>query len=147
MWIYSIYGMFSVAVTGNTVWVRARNKKHLEALQHRFQFSGAILVTPPPNDYGWRVRLSRAVWERILIAMSREQTWDNFKGQVKKAKLTDAKYEKLLHDIWHLAFQYQIQKHPAILEHADSIEEVGRRMLNDGPDEELLRRMRRVDGY
>lgn len=130
MWIFTIYGFFSISTVGDVVWVRARNRLHLAALCRRFGHPGPILVTPPPSDYGWRLRLTRSEWLEDLILMAQEQDWTNFKGEAKKRRLVNAGFLLLLHRIWALCFDYQLavqrteRRRAAEVEHSASIEEV-----------------------
>lgn len=64
MWIFSRYGMFSIAAKGDNVEVRARCKKHLEKLSKRFEF---MLLKPKilqlkNRDYSFRIKLDKFVW-------------------------------------------------------------------------------------
>lgn len=116
MWLFTIYGFFSVVVKGNTVYVRARNKRHLINLKKRFRvWIGAVSIQEDVGtDYKWRIGVSRKTWGVISEYLAAEITWDNFKHKVKTSKLTDKAYLDVLHDVWFKMMQYQRRTHPKV---------------------------------
>ncbi len=53
--------------------MRARDERHLEALQKRFpRLNGQILVTPN-NDYRFRIKVDPIIWLDVVIELAREQ--------------------------------------------------------------------------
>lgn len=111
MWLFTRYGFFSIAAgrpdegAPEMVMVRARARKHLEALKRRFQTSMKKYRVEEHNDrdYKFRIILPKRVWEDTIATLAEEQTWSNFKGEAARfAK--DATYSHVLHKIWHLMF-------------------------------------------
>jgi hypothetical protein len=101
----TVLGFYSVsAVTQNRVAVRARSREHLENLRARFPRKlGKEPVHRLKNrDYPFRIYVDKHVWASIVGELVTEQTWSNFKGEVKKRKKTmvDAAYLGALHRVW-----------------------------------------------
>lgn len=114
IWIFSIYGFYSAsAVSGDRVAVRARSKRHLTNLLTRFDLSSKI-VRLRYRDYPYRVYLPKPVWMSIVAGIAEEQTWSNFKGEVKRRARSkvDRAYETALHRVWYemLRFQEALEK-------------------------------------
>lgn len=57
------------------------------------------LVHSPMRDYPWRIQLTKPAWKRVVVELVEEQTWSNFKNEVKRFGGRD-EYEKALHDVW-----------------------------------------------
>ena len=118
MWIFSIYGFYSVAAgEKNQLMVRSRMRQHLEALQRRFpkQLGNGKIVESRTNDYKFRLVVGRKAWESVVVELAKEQTWSNFKGQVAKNKDHMASgYEDALHRVWAImhGLQYQPPQPP-----------------------------------
>lgn len=91
MWVFSIYGFYSIACatkTGGTldpdnVMVRARCKEHLQNLQKRCpELASSKILSPPNRDYGYRLIVPKSTWLVALQEIAEEQTWENFKNEV-----------------------------------------------------------------
>jgi hypothetical protein len=109
MWLFTRLGFFSVSVQGQKVIIRARSKQHLQALRQRVGSRKWQIVASPHNDYGWRMVLTMEVWAGCVSELVKEQTWGNFKDEVKRFS-TDRDYLDALHDIWLVMFRYQNKK-------------------------------------
>lgn len=117
MWIFSIYGMYSIAcahkpdgsVDPETVMVRARRADHLRNLQKRFpSVAGADIATLPNRDYRYRLIVPKSNWAAVLVEMVSEQKWSNFKDQVVKHQgHAGAAYTRALHDVWKTMYHLQ----------------------------------------
>ena len=117
MWIFSIYGMYSIAcarrpdgsLDPETVMVRARRADHLRNLQKRFPaVAGADVVTLPNRDYRYRLIVPKSNWAAVLVEMVSEQKWSNFKDQVAKHQgHAGAVYTRALHDVWETMYHLQ----------------------------------------
>src|SRR6516165_1949779 len=90
MWIFTRYGFFSIAcarkpdgsLDPQTVMVRARCKRHLQALQSRFPgLDGFEIITLLNHDYRYRVVIPKDAWMAALTAIAAEQEWSNFKDE------------------------------------------------------------------
>jgi hypothetical protein len=117
LWIFSIYGMYSIAcarkpngsLDPDNVMVRARRADHLRNLQKRFlAMAGADIVTLPNRDYRYRLIVPKSNWAAALAEMAGEQKWSNFKDQVAKHQgRAGAAYTRALHDVWETMYQLQ----------------------------------------
>lgn len=112
MWLYTIYGFFSVVsarmtddpkspIDDRTFMVRARCKKHLENLQKRFAMSleNIPILKNIGTDYPYRMFVKKIDWLQIVGAITREVTFDNFKKAADKEQPNDD-YQRVLHDVW-----------------------------------------------
>lgn len=122
MWIFTKYGFFSAvcARTGDgrhgqpvdteRIMVRARVKKHIEALKERFpkEIGDCDIFEDHNTDYAFRMFVNKAVWVRVLAATAEETDYDNFKSKVARQQGPDgAPYEHALHEVW--AVMYRLQ--------------------------------------
>jgi hypothetical protein len=113
MWIFTVYGFFSISVPKNdktVVVVRARMPDHLENLRKRFPANlGSLNIADSSNtDYRYRMVVPKIIWEATLLAIQSEQDWDNFKDKVKENKEhVSSGYEFALHRIWAVMFRLQ----------------------------------------
>jgi hypothetical protein len=113
MWVFSRYGMVSVSAFKGKFNVRARDRKHLEALMERFtQMDAKILVTPK-RDYYFRIEVARDVWVKVVAEMAAEQTWGNFKNEVAVTRPQDEDYLDALHEVWEVMWNLQAKKERA----------------------------------
>jgi hypothetical protein len=107
MWLFTRYGFFSIAEAdngGSKLMVRARAKKHLEALQTRFPELAKLTILRRLNrDYKWRLIVPRAIWMSVVSEMTAEQTWSNVKDEVWRFN-KDAIYSNAMHSVWQLMF-------------------------------------------
>ncbi len=122
MWIFTKYGFYSAVcaregdgrhgrpVDTDRIMVRARLRGHLEALQHRFpdQFGNSKIVEFAGTDYAYRVFLDKALWSEVLVGLSEDLDYDNFKSEVARFQgRDDAGYEHALHDVWSIMYELQ----------------------------------------
>jgi hypothetical protein len=117
MWIFSIYGFYSIACADNpdgsldcdAVMVRARCKDHLKNLQARFpELTSSEIVSWPNRDYRYRLLVPKSTWVRALQGMAEEQEWNNFKNEVTKRQGRDGHaYGSALHDVWEILYLLQ----------------------------------------
>lgn len=117
MWLFTIYGFFSVAcirrkdgsVDDSQVSVRARSIKHLKSLQRRFgTLKGYKIVQLQNRDYRYRINIPKKIWADALFEMSNEQTWDNFKNAATtQAGGLDHVYVSALHAVWNRMLDLQ----------------------------------------
>ena len=110
MWLFTRYGFYSVAcaqkkdgsLDPSTLMVRARRKRHLQALQQRFvQLASAEIVVLRGRDYKYRLIVEKDSWIKIVADLASEQTWSNFKNEAARfggAGGTD--YIHALHEVW-----------------------------------------------
>ena len=121
MWIFSILGFYSIAcadkpgthgIDPDTVMVRARVRKHLTNLQHRFpSLAETKILTLPGRDYGFRLIVPKSVWVEVLKELAEEQNWSNFKSQAaKNMGQTSTDYTSALHDVWEVMYGLQVGK-------------------------------------
>jgi hypothetical protein len=122
MWIFTVYGFYSVAcadkqdedgnwcIDPDNLMVRARVKQHLENLKERFGLDGKI-VESSGTDYLFRMFVPKQVWAACLEEMAKEQSWSNFKSECEHHIGRVGKpYVNALHRIWHVMFGLQPQR-------------------------------------
>jgi hypothetical protein len=110
MWLFTIYGFYSVSVEGKTTSLRARLRKHLLALQERFPgLQKAEIITLPRRDYRYRIIVKNGVWAKVARALVREQTWSNFKTKAHEVNGND-EYVHALHAVWGEMFDLQYKE-------------------------------------
>lgn len=115
MWLFTKYGFFSVVcarqgdgrngrpVDRDRLMVRARLRSHLEALKERF---GGLLGQCDirefvGTDYAYRLFVDKANWAEVLVGLSDEIDYDNFKSKVARQQGREGEaYEEALHSIW-----------------------------------------------
>lgn len=119
MWLYLIYGFFSIAcaksddgITNdpNVIMIRVRIREHLENLKARFPdlLGKAKIVHSDDTDYAWRIIVPKSVWISVISQVVEEQTWSNYKSEVAKNKShLKSGFEKALHRVW--AIMYDLQ--------------------------------------
>jgi hypothetical protein len=107
MWLFTRYGFYSISVYDGKFTVRARLRKHLTVLQHRFPVLSKYQVeVMPERDYRYRLYVDRDVWENVVCELTREQTWGNFKSEVARFGGRD-EYERTLHEVWEVMHRLQ----------------------------------------
>jgi hypothetical protein len=93
MWVFTKYGFYSAVcarqgegkhghpVDPTRIMVRARVRKHLEALQRRFSdLIGDCEVRDfTGTDYAYRIFVDKPVWSQVLVGLNEELDYDNFK--------------------------------------------------------------------
>lgn len=115
MWLFTKHGFYSAVcarqgngshgqpVDPDRIMVRARVCSHLEALKERFcdlladceimEFAGA--------DYAYRIFVPKSVWSQVLVGLTEEMDYDNFKSKVGRHRgSAGAEYEHSLHEVW-----------------------------------------------
>jgi hypothetical protein len=115
MWVFTKYGFYSAVcarqgdgrhsqpVDPDRIMVRARVRKHLDALRERFpdllvrcqihEFAG--------TDYAYRLFVDKPVWSQVLAGLADETDYDNFKTEVARHQgRAGAAYEHSLHEVW-----------------------------------------------
>lgn len=115
MWIFTKYGFYSSvcarqgdgghgqAVDPGRVMVRCRLKDHLEALQDRFGdlLGGCEIREFTGTDYAFRIFVDKDIWVRVLVELTEEMDYDNFKSAVARHQGPGGDdYEFSLHDVW-----------------------------------------------
>jgi len=129
MWIFTKHGFFSAVcarqgdgshdrpVDPDRIMVRARLRRHLEALKGRFPdpLNGCEIQESASTDYAFRIFTSKQGWAQVMAALAEETDYDNFKSEVARHQgRAGAAYEHLLHDVWSVMHRLQKQV-PAIL--------------------------------
>jgi hypothetical protein len=104
MWVFTTDGFFSAVQKGDWLVVRARSEADIRRLQAKT--GGAVLHTPPPNDYEWRIRMAPAVWAEYVRSAAESIDYDNFKNAV-GAELGPAR-ARLYHDVWEVMVDLQV---------------------------------------
>ena len=88
MWILTQHGIASIVQDWDDpdkVWVRARNKKDIEAIRDmNVALVDAKVEHHPERDYEWRFQCSRHDFLIILVAVGQELDYDNFKNRATK---------------------------------------------------------------
>jgi hypothetical protein len=112
MWVFTRYGFFSVVSTrgphGTTidpdrVLIRARDRRHLDALRGRFPevLEVGEIHEGVGTDYAFRMVVEKSAWARVLQMLGAEIDYDNFKSEVAShLKSAGAEYEEALHQVW-----------------------------------------------
>src|SRR5262245_27052969 len=108
MWLFTVYGMFSVSTEarstiskyGEYAVVRARNRAHLVNLQRRFPHLKPFTIQVTTwRDYRYRIFVPKATWVDVIALLAQEQTWDNFKEAAARFPGSDSEYIAALHDV------------------------------------------------
>ena len=107
MWVFTRYGFFSISCPDwdkSQLQVRARARKHLAALQDRFQHLKLFEVRETPDaDYRYRIVVPKQIWVETITALAQEQTWSNFKNEASRCQ-HDPLYDHALHKIWTIMY-------------------------------------------
>ena len=122
MWLFTKYGFFSTVcarqgdgsqgqrVDPGRIMIRGRRREHLEDLQGRFtdSLSDCEILETPGTDYRYRMFVQKSVWSEVLVALSEEMDYDNFKSKVAAHQGSEgASYEHALHDVWSIMHELQ----------------------------------------
>ena len=122
MWLFTRYGFYSAVcarqgsgkhgepVDPNRIMVRARTRKHLETLQKQFRalIGGCEIQDDVGTDYPFRFFVEKAVWSQVVVGLSEELDYDNFKSEVARFLGEDgADYERALHKVWSVMARLQ----------------------------------------
>ena len=116
MYVFTSHGFYSVAsarigypdgreLDPNRVVVRARAKRHLEALIEQFPslLAGVQLEENDSADYRWRMVIPKAVWSEVVAALANDVRYDDFERTAKH----DAEYHRALNEVWGAMFDMQ----------------------------------------
>ena len=123
MWLFTIYGFFSVAcvvrrdgtLDTSSVAIRARCYDHLKNLCIRFSLRQKIHRTPEA-DYRYRITMSKAKWARLTAKLAAEQTWSNFKAEAQLwEREVGWEYVASLHAVWYEMYHLQAASNPGRL--------------------------------
>jgi hypothetical protein len=118
MWLFTKYGFFSVVcarknnglssdVDTETLMIRARSKNHLENLINSFQdLNDCQIATTHDTDYRYRIFVPKKTWSNVMLDLSSEIDYGNFKSKVHKS-LQDQEFSHCLGDIWSVMYRYQ----------------------------------------
>ena len=122
MWLFTKYGFYSSVcarqgdgsqgqpANPDRLMVRARVRGHLEALQARFptQLAEIQVTETPETDYRYRMFVDKSAWTPVLLGLSEEMAYDNFKSEVARHQgKAGADYEQALHDVWSVMYDLQ----------------------------------------
>lgn len=122
MWIFTRYGFYSAVcgrqgdgrhgqpVDPNRVMVRARVRGHLEALKERLPdlLSDCEGKESVGTDYPFCLFVAKTVWSQVLVALTAEMDYDNFKSEVARCQgRAGADYERSLHEVWSVMYRLQ----------------------------------------
>ena len=122
MWVFTKYGFFSAVcarrgvgghgqpVDPDRIMLRARDRRHLEALKGRFpdRLGLCEIREFPGADYAFRIFVDKAVWSHILSELAEETDYDNFKSAVAHHQGRQrAAYEHALHGVWEVMRRIQ----------------------------------------
>lgn len=122
MWLFTKYGFYSAVcarqgdgghgqpVDPNRIMVRARLRRHLEALKDRFGdlFGGCDIKEFVGTDYAFRIFVDKPVWSQVLVELTEDMDYDNFKSEVARVQGSDgAAYEHSLHEVWSVMHRLQ----------------------------------------
>ena len=114
MWLFTRWGFFSCAcarqgegedqteIDPHSLAVRARLRSHLEALQnHLPDLVGSCEIKEyPDTDYKYRIFVDKNIWSQVMISLSQELDYDNFREEmVQKHSMDDPAYVKRLNEI------------------------------------------------
>lgn len=122
MWIFTKYGFYSAVcarqgdgkhgepVDSERIMLRARVRRHLEALKNRFpDLLGECEIKEFVDaDYAFRIFVDKTVWSRVLVGLNEDMDYDNFKSEVARFQGRDgAAYEHVLHEVWSVMYRLQ----------------------------------------
>ena len=109
MWLFTEHGAFSVvavredsgAPSRTRMWVRARERAHLEHLIDVMSWHSKRIQEWAGADYQWRLTISRAEWYRLARTLAEGVTYHNFKNHI-AVREDGSRYERMLHHVWSL---------------------------------------------
>jgi hypothetical protein len=122
MWLFTRYGFFSAVcarqsdgrhgqpVDADRMMIRARDRRHLQALIDRFpeQLGNAEILENTGTDYRFRLFVSKSVWVEVVSQLAEETDYDNFKSAVGRHLGADgADYIHALHSVWLTMYNLQ----------------------------------------
>lgn len=114
MWIFTTYGFFSVVCLNNRpldgsplrgrlsvdkdrVAVRARVRSHLESLLKDYPDLNVEILDTPGRDYACRIVVPKGVWATVMLELTQDIDYENFKGRVGHK---DEAYADWLGHVW-----------------------------------------------
>jgi hypothetical protein len=120
MWVFTVHGMVSVVcgrhqsgqqkgqVDPETVMLRARAAKHLEALTKANPdlLAQYAIRKSTGTDYPCRLVVPRTTWLELASRLAAEISYVNFKSAVAQTN-SDPEYGALLHQVWQAGVDYQ----------------------------------------
>lgn len=60
------------------------------------------------TDYAYRIFVAKAIWSQVVVGLTVEMDYDNFKSKVARHQgSTGADYEHSLHEVWSVMNQLQ----------------------------------------
>ena len=122
MWIFTKHGFFSAVcarqgdgghqepVDAERIMVRARVRRHLEALKEQFPdlLDECEIQASTRTDYAYRLFVPKPAWVQVLAGLAEETDYDNFKSEVAHHQgAAGAAYEHALHDVWSVMHKLQ----------------------------------------
>lgn len=110
MWLITAIGFFSIVQkstdkANNTLTVRARVRKDLEALRQHYLPGLGDIQESSANDYRFRATAPRTEVAHAMFDMAEALNYNNFKAEV--AKMQGHKRASLYHDVWENLCQLQ----------------------------------------
>lgn len=128
-WYFTTVGMFSVVcgkhqhgpqkgqVDPDTIMLRARSAKHLEALTkaHPDLLKRFEIRKSTGTDYPCRLVVPRTVWLELAARLASSIGYGNFKSAAAQgAGKGDPEYQHLLHEVWQSGVDFQDRlEHPS----------------------------------
>lgn len=115
MWLFTKHGFYSAVcarqgdgshghpVDPDRIMVRARVRSHLETLREHFSdvLSDCEIKEFAGTDYAYRIFVPKTIWSQVLVWLSEEMDYDNFKSKVARHQgSAGAHYEHSLHEVW-----------------------------------------------
>ena len=115
MWLFTKHGFYSAVcarqgdgshgqpVDPDRIMVRARVRGHLETLKERFSelLADSEIMEFSGTDYAYRIFVPKSVWSQVVVGLTEEMDYDNFKSKVARHQGSDgAEYEHSLHEVW-----------------------------------------------
>lgn len=118
MWIFTEDGFFSVVcarkndgkspdIDESKFMVRARSKNHLANLKNKYkELENCEIVEMTHSDYKYRIFVDKSLWSDVMMKISQNINYGNFKNKVKKS-LNDSYFNSSLGEIWSVMYDYQ----------------------------------------
>ena len=122
MWLFTKHGFYSVVcarqgdgsygqpIDPDRLMVRARVRDHLKALRKRFfDLLGRYdIIESIGTDYAYRMFVPKSVWLQVLVGLTEEMDYDNFKSEVARFQgESGADYEHAWHEVWSVMSRLQ----------------------------------------
>lgn len=103
MWIYTTKGFYSVVLTDKGMLMfRARRRRDLENILHAVKLPTDRILQTPHADYAYRVILTRKEFTEILLRLSQDVIYSNFKSSI-----IDIKRRKIYGKVWSETYELQ----------------------------------------